>query len=101
MSFALQEAASDPAEVVARVAASRRDRLLRVHRRRLRFEDLEDCYSQATLELLLRSRRAPFADDDHAVHAHAWWYVAEVLAWASRYRAAYSDGGNRGVHVDG
>ncbi len=38
---------------------ARRELLLRVHRRRLRREDLEDCYSQATLELLRgRARRA-------------------------------------------
>ena len=90
MSFALRHSANDPADVVARVAASRRERLLRVHRRRLRFEDLEDCYSQATLELLIRSRRSPFADEEHAVNAHAWWYVDDVLAIARRYRAAYA-----------
>jgi DNA-directed RNA polymerase specialized sigma24 family protein len=50
----------DPADEVARVAAARRSRLLRLYRRRLRFEDLEDCYSQATLELVARSRQFPF-----------------------------------------
>ena len=34
----------------------RRELLLRVHRHRLRKEDLEDCYSQATLELLAQAR---------------------------------------------
>ena len=43
----------DPAEAVARVSAAKRDVLLRVHRHRLGFEDLEDCFSQATLELSL------------------------------------------------
>lgn len=38
---------------MALVASSRRDLLLRVHRHRLRKEDLEDCYGQATLELLV------------------------------------------------
>ena len=47
---------SDPAEEVALVARARRDLLLRVHRHRLRQEDLEDCYSQATLELLAPRR---------------------------------------------
>ncbi len=56
-------------EAVARVAAARRDRLLRVNRRRLRWEDLEDCYSQATLELVTRAQRDPFASPDHIVHA--------------------------------
>jgi hypothetical protein len=46
----------DPAEAVARVSAAKRDVLLRVHRHRLGFEDLEDCYSQATLELVSRAR---------------------------------------------
>jgi DNA-directed RNA polymerase specialized sigma24 family protein len=47
----------DPAEEVALVARAKRDLLLRVHRHRLRREDLEDCYSQATLELLAQARR--------------------------------------------
>jgi DNA-directed RNA polymerase specialized sigma24 family protein len=52
----------DPLEQVALVARARRDLLLRVHRRRLRREDLEDAYSQATLELLADARRgASFA----------------------------------------
>jgi DNA-directed RNA polymerase specialized sigma24 family protein len=41
---------------VALVAQSRRELLLRVHRHRLRREDLEDCYSQATLELVAHVR---------------------------------------------
>jgi DNA-directed RNA polymerase specialized sigma24 family protein len=44
---------------VAAVALARRDLLLRVHRHRLGREDLEDCYSQATLELLTRARAGP------------------------------------------
>jgi hypothetical protein len=47
----------DPAQEVALVARARRELLLRVHRRRLRREDLEDCYSQATLELLADAKR--------------------------------------------
>ncbi len=39
-------------EEVALVALARRGLLLRVHRHRLRREDLEDCFSQATLELI-------------------------------------------------
>ena len=42
----------DAAEQVALVARAKRELLLRVHRHRLRREDLEDCFSQATLELL-------------------------------------------------
>jgi hypothetical protein len=47
----------DPLEEVASVAAAKRELLLRVHRFRLRHEDLEDCFSQATLELMLQVRR--------------------------------------------
>jgi len=39
------------------VAHSARRLLLSVHRSRLRREDLEDCYSQATLELVAQARR--------------------------------------------
>jgi DNA-directed RNA polymerase specialized sigma24 family protein len=42
---------------VALVARARRELLLRAHRHRLRREDLEDCYSQATLELVADARR--------------------------------------------
>ena len=40
------------------MSCAERDRLLAVHRRRLRREDLEDCYSQATLELIAQASRA-------------------------------------------
>jgi DNA-directed RNA polymerase specialized sigma24 family protein len=46
----------DPAEEVALVARARREVLLRAHRFRLRREDLEDCYRQATLELVVHTR---------------------------------------------
>jgi hypothetical protein len=47
---------------VAVVAAAKRDVLLRVHRHRLRAEDLEDCYGQASLELVVLARRGrPFS----------------------------------------
>jgi DNA-directed RNA polymerase specialized sigma24 family protein len=60
----------DPADAVARVALARRDLLLRVHRHRLRIEDLEDCYSQATLELLSRARSgAQFENATHISNA--------------------------------
>jgi len=47
----------DQLQEMALVAQARRDLLLRAHRHRLRKEDLEDCYSQATLELLAQLRR--------------------------------------------
>ena len=46
----------DAVDEVALVARAKRDVLLRAHRHRLRREDLEDCYSQATLELLTNAR---------------------------------------------
>src|SRR5438874_5437993 len=42
----------DPAEQLALVARSKRDVLLGANGLRLRREDLEDCFSQATLELV-------------------------------------------------
>jgi DNA-directed RNA polymerase specialized sigma24 family protein len=45
-------------ELVAAVSSRKRQVLLRVYRDRLPAEDLEDCYSQATIELLLRARLA-------------------------------------------
>ena len=52
------------------MARSRRELLLSVHRHRLAREDLEDCYSQATLELLARARRAgAFAGNAHIANA--------------------------------
>jgi DNA-directed RNA polymerase specialized sigma24 family protein len=60
----------DPLETVALVARSRRELLLSVHRHRLAREDLEDCYSQATLELLIRARRREaFAGRAHIANA--------------------------------
>lgn len=47
----------DPAEQVALVARARRAGLLYAHRHRLRREDLEDCFSQAVLELLDGARQ--------------------------------------------
>ncbi len=58
--------ALDPAEEVALVARAKRELLLRVHRHRLRREDLEDCYSQAVLELVAHVRRGGrFASRSH------------------------------------
>jgi DNA-directed RNA polymerase specialized sigma24 family protein len=68
----------DPAEAVAQIAAARRGRLLRVHRRRLRWEDLEDCYSQATLELLARSRRSPFISQAHVLNALEQKFLSRI-----------------------
>jgi DNA-directed RNA polymerase specialized sigma24 family protein len=44
--------------------------LLHVHRHRLSPEDLEDCYSRATLELLAAARAGrAFASQEHIAHA--------------------------------
>jgi DNA-directed RNA polymerase specialized sigma24 family protein len=47
----------DLGEELGLVATSARSRLLAIHRRRLCWHDLEDCYSQATLELLDQAHR--------------------------------------------
>jgi len=39
------------------VARAKREVLLRAYRHRLRLEDLEDCYSQAALELVAQARK--------------------------------------------
>ena len=71
--------ALDPAEEVALVARSRRDLLLRVHRHRLRREDLEDCYSQATVELIAHARRGGrFADALHLAHTLEQRFLSRV-----------------------
>jgi hypothetical protein len=55
---------------VALVARAKRKTLLRVHRHRLPPEDLQDCYSQATLELLLGVRRGRvFSNYQHIANA--------------------------------
>jgi DNA-directed RNA polymerase specialized sigma24 family protein len=70
----------DPAEPVAIVAAGKRELLLRVHRRRLRREDLEDCYGQATLELVILARRGRvFASRAHIGNALEQRFLARVL----------------------
>jgi DNA-directed RNA polymerase specialized sigma24 family protein len=71
---------ADPAQQVALVARAKRAGLLRAYRHSLRGEDLEDCYSQATLELLASVR----AGRRFSGHAH----LANALEqrFASRVR---------------
>ena len=78
MGLASRDVGGDPAEAVARIAAARRGRLLRVYRRRLRWEDLEDCYSQATLELVTRSRRTPFVSYQHILNALEQKFLSRI-----------------------
>jgi len=69
----------DPAEAVAAVAAAKREVLLRVHRHRLRREDLEDCYGQASLELVVLARKGrAFASRGHIANALEQRFLARV-----------------------
>jgi len=69
----------DPAEEVALVARAKRELLLRVHRHRLRREDLEDAYGQATLELIARARRGrAFASRRHVENALEQRFLSRV-----------------------
>jgi DNA-directed RNA polymerase specialized sigma24 family protein len=64
---------------VALVARARRELLLRVHRHRLRAEDLEDCYSQATLELVAHARRGGrFASRLHLANTLEQRFVSRI-----------------------
>jgi DNA-directed RNA polymerase specialized sigma24 family protein len=64
---------------VALVARARRELLLRVHRHRLRREDLEDCYGQAVLELLAHARRgARFAGRLHIARTIEQRFVSRI-----------------------
>ncbi len=65
---------------MAAVAAAKREVLLRVHGFRLRREDLEDCYSQATLELIVLARRGRvFAGRTHIANALEQRFLARAL----------------------
>jgi DNA-directed RNA polymerase specialized sigma24 family protein len=69
----------DPCEEVAFVAAAKRGLLLRVHRHRLRREDLEDCYSQATLELIAHAKAGgSFAGREHITNAIELRFVSRA-----------------------
>ncbi len=61
------------------MARAKRDLLLRVNHFRLRREDLEDCYSQATLELLAHVRNGGvFADRRHMGNALELRFLSRV-----------------------
>jgi hypothetical protein len=62
-----------------RSSACQARRALRAHRFRLRYEDLEDCYSQATLELLGHARRgAAFASRVHLARVLEQRFVSRI-----------------------
>lgn len=61
------------------MAHARRELLLRAHRHRLRREDLEDCYSQATLELVARALRgARFSSRLHVENALEQRFLSRI-----------------------
>jgi DNA-directed RNA polymerase specialized sigma24 family protein len=69
----------DLVEQVALVASAKRRLLLRVHWRRLRLEDLEDCYSQATLELIAHVKAGgSFAGRAHIGNALELRFLSRV-----------------------
>lgn len=69
----------DHLQDVARVAAAKRDVLLRAHRFRLRWQDLEDCYGQATLELVAHVRRGGvFSSPQHVGNALEQRFLSRV-----------------------
>ena len=70
---------ADSAETVALVVGSRRELLLAAHRHRLTREDLEDCYSQATVELLKRARRdTAFSSRAHIANALEQRFLSRI-----------------------
>lgn len=77
--FALRRRGEDPSEIVALVVQAQRERLLRVHHHRLRKEDLEDCYAQAALELIVRARGgAHFANTTHIARVLEQRFVSRI-----------------------
>lgn len=69
----------DPTETVALVVRARRELLLAAHRHRLSREDLEDCYSQATVELLKRAGRdTGFSNRAHIANALEQRFVSRI-----------------------
>ncbi len=74
-----QERGFDPAQEVALVARAKRELLLRAHRYRLRREDLEDCYSQATLELITHARKgAKFSSRLHLANVIEQRFLSRI-----------------------
>src|SRR4029077_7893646 len=76
----------DPAEEVALVAHAARGLLLSVYRPWLRWEDLEDCYSQATVELVAQARRGELRFSSRA-HLHNMLELRFVSRVRDRRRA--------------
>jgi DNA-directed RNA polymerase specialized sigma24 family protein len=69
----------DTADEIAAIACARRDLLLGVHRHRLRREDLEDCHSQASLELIAHARKGGvYASREHIANALELRFVSRI-----------------------
>ena len=67
------------AEEIALVVRARREGMLRAYRNMLRREDLEDCLSQAVVELLARSARGQrFANRNHVANALEQRFLSRV-----------------------
>jgi RNA polymerase sigma factor (sigma-70 family) len=98
---------------MALVAQARRELLLRAHRHRLRKEDLEDCYSQATLELLAQASggAGAFSTRAHLANVLEQRFVSRIqdrrraLRGRSPEQAALNnalplgDGGDGGIEI--
>jgi hypothetical protein len=68
------------ADLIAQEATALRSTLLRVHYRTARWEDLEDLYSQAVLELLARAQRdATLSTPEHVRNALRQKFEARIL----------------------
>lgn len=83
----------DSAECVALVARARRKALLRANRHRLRYEELEECFSQAIMELVGWARAGGVFDDaSHVAAALELRFVSRVI---DRHRAVTGRSGQK------
>ncbi len=101
------------ADDVAVVACAQRELLLRAHRFRLRPDDLEDCYSQAVLELVAHAQSGggAYASRQHIANTLEMRFVSRVrdrqralsgrspLQAALEQAAPLDPGGESGVDV--
>jgi RNA polymerase sigma factor (sigma-70 family) len=69
----------DPAEHVATVLMAKRDVLLRAYRGRLPHEDLEDCLSQAAMELVTRARSGGLNGQQHIANALEQKFASRII----------------------
>ncbi len=70
---------ADPTELLAAVVRAKREVLLRAHRHRLRRDDLEDCYGQATFELLRSVQEGGrFVDSAHLANVLEQRFLSRV-----------------------